>query len=91
MKYIMNTDVHRWKKGQVVSEEELVSEGIQPGKWLETKFILMIGDSNVQDAKKIIQEKEEVKGDLNNDGVVDSKDGSIASNTLNILKKKRGR
>lgn len=83
MSYTANVDVHRWKKGQVISEEELLSEGINIQSWINSNFILSQGDSNVKDSKILVSEKKkEVEGDLNGDGVFDKKDKAIAGRVL---------
>lgn len=74
MDYTINVDVHRWKKGQVVSEAELKSEGITISKWIANKLI-------------VEPEKPKLEGDLNGDGKLDAQDSKIANDTLNALKK----
>lgn len=73
MDYEVNVDVHRWKKTDIVSEEELVSEGVVIKDWLKQNLLVIEAKVNL---------------DLNGDGVVDKKDASIAGKVLSASRKK---
>jgi hypothetical protein len=84
--YKINVDVLRWKQGEIISELELKSEGVDISKWLNENLLVI---------PEVLKKVE----DLNKDGKVDKEDGKLASKVLNVLKgnsikiknKKRGR
>ncbi len=80
MKYKVNVDVHRWVKDEVVSEDELLSEGVVVKDWIDRSLLVLDGgvviDSDL---------------DLNKDGKVDGEDASIAGRVLSDASRKKRR
>jgi hypothetical protein len=70
MDYKINVDVLRWKQGQVVSELELLSEGVDISKWLKDNLLVI----------------PEVESDLNKDGVIDDKDVKASTTITSKIK-----
>jgi len=70
-------------------------EGDEPVRNIEERLDLkcpVCGDETKQFGNKKVSSIEEINLDLNNDGVVDAKDASIAGKVLNKVKgKKRGK
>lgn len=81
MKYEIKQFVMRFRPGQIISGEELVSEGIDANKWVKEGLLEVLSDNPLS--------QEEKKFDLNNDGKVDKEDGKLASKVFNKIRKSR--
>jgi len=81
VKYVAITDIGDFKKGEVVPEEFAL---VWINMYKVSPIEIVKGEVKVK-PKKVV----EVNLDLNNDGVVDSKDGKIASKVMNKIRKNK--